>query len=112
MLAEAYARNGNDGQAKATLNTLLAARTRTGATTLTCDNYPSMNGLSALQMVQLQYRIEMWGENGREYYNNKRWGINVDRSGSSVHVQRSYTLDANTMVCDIIEEETQNNPNW
>lgn len=112
MLAEAYAQSGNDGQAKATLNTLLAARTRSGAATLTCDNYPGMSGLSALQMVQLQYRIEMWGENGREFYNNKRWGINVDRSGSAVHVKRDYTLDANTMVCEIIEEELRNNSNW
>ena len=112
MLAEAYAQSGNDSQAKSTLNTLLAARTRKGAQTLTCDNYPAMKGLSALQMVQLQYRIEMWGENGREYYNNKRWGINVSRTGSSVHVARDYTLDASTQVCDIIEEEKQNNPNW
>ena len=113
MLAEAYAQSGNDSQAKATLNTLLAARTRTDAEApLTCDTYPSMKGLTALQMVQLQYRIEMWGENGREYYNNKRWGINVNRSGSAVHIARDYTLDPSTMICEIIEEEKQNNPNW
>lgn len=110
MLAEAYARSNQDAQAKSTLNTLLAARTRSGAATLTCDNYPSMKGLSALQMVQLQYRIEMWGENGREYYNNKRWGINVDRTGSKVHV-KNIQISADEMTCDFIEEEKQNNPN-
>lgn len=112
MKAEAQAQSGSDAAAKTTLNTLLAARTRTGKTALTCDNYPSMAGLTALQMVQLQYRIEMWGENGREYYNNKRWGINVDRTGSNVHLAAGVKINASDMTCDIIEEETQNNSNW
>ncbi|MDR2859124.1 MAG: RagB/SusD family nutrient uptake outer membrane protein [Mediterranea sp.] len=89
MKAEAQAQSGNETAAKATLNTLLAARTKAGTPTLTCDNYPSMNGLSALQMVQLQTRIELWGEGGREFYNNKRWNIPVDRNGSSNHVHVS-----------------------
>src|SRR5690606_12831885 len=49
MKAEAQAQNGDEQGAKTTLNVLLAARTKSGATPLTCDNYPSMAGLSALE---------------------------------------------------------------
>ncbi|MVZ62293.1 RagB/SusD family nutrient uptake outer membrane protein [Sphingobacterium humi] len=89
MKAEAQAQSNDAAGAKATLNILLAARTKAGAPTLTCDNYPSMAGLTPLQMVQLQTRIELWGEGGREYYNNKRWNIPVNRSGSANHVDKS-----------------------
>ena len=44
-----------------------------------------MAGMTALEMVQLQTRIEMWGEHSLEFYNNRRWKVNVDRSGSTVH---------------------------
>ena len=110
MKAEAQAQSGNDAAAKTTLNALLAARTKEGAETLTCDNYPSMAGLSALQMVQLQYRIEMWGENGREYFNNKRWNINVNRSGSTTHVATGMTLNWQDMTIEIPTNEIENNP--
>ena len=99
MKAEAQAQSGAD--CTSTLNTLLNARGTS------CSDY-SETGLS---LVQLQYRIEMWGENGREYYNNRRWGINVDRSGSKVHVASSVKINATDMICNIIEEEVQNNPN-
>ena len=79
MKAEAQARSGQDAAAKTTLNVLLAARTKSGETPLTCDTYPSMAGMTALQMVQLQTRIELWGE-GFEFYNNKRWNIPVNRN--------------------------------
>ena len=110
MKAEAQAQSGKGEDAKATLNKLLAARTRTGATTLTCDNYPSMAGMTALQMVQLQYRIEMWGENGREYFNNKRWNINVDRTGSKTHVATGMKLSWQEMTIDFPTNEKENNP--
>ena len=48
MLAEAYAQSGNDTEAKNTLNKLLAARTKAGAPTMTCDN--TMAGMSTLDM--------------------------------------------------------------
>lgn len=109
MKAEAQAMT-NESAAKATLNTLLAKRTKAGAATLTCDNYPAMAGLSALEMVKLQYRIEMWGENGREYFNNKRWGVNVDRTGSNVHWAKNVTLNSSDMVIKIPVKEIENNP--
>jgi len=107
MKAEAQAQSGQDAAAKTTLNTLLSARSN-GA--LNCDNYPSMSGMSALDMVKLQWRIEMWGENGREYFNNKRWNIDVNRSGSANHWSQ-YSLKWNEMTLQIPLKELETNPN-
>jgi len=112
MLAEAQASSGKDSEAKNTLNELLAARTKDGAATLTCDNYPSMSGMSALDMVKLQWRIEMWGENGDEYSNNKRWGIDVDRTGSAIHWSSGKTYTAEHMTYEIPIQETSTNGHW
>lgn len=111
MLAEAYAQSGQDAKAKEVLNKLLAARTRAGKPTLTCDNYSGMSGMSALQMVQLQTRIEMWCEGGREFYNNKRWNISVNRTGSNNHY-RTGTLSVDEMVLSIPRSETTTNTHW
>ena len=89
MKAEAQAQSGDESGAEATLNILLAARTKSGSPTLTCDNYPAMAGLTALEKVQLQTRIELWGEGGREFYNNKRWNVEVSRASSANHVDKS-----------------------
>jgi len=109
MKAEAQAQSGDGSGAEATLNVLLAARTRTGATPLTCDNYPSMVGMTPIQMVQLQTRIEMWGENGLEFYNNKRWNIPVDRTGSTDHVNLN-SLPVSGMTMQIPQDEMASNP--
>ena len=109
MKAEAQAQSGDSNGAKTTLNVLLKARTRTGANTLTCDNYPAMSGLTAIQMVQLQTRIELWGEGGREFYNNKRWGMSVDRTSSSNHVDKG-TYNVSKMTLQIPENEMLYNP--
>lgn len=112
MLAEAYAQDGKDSEAKAALDKLLAARTKAGKPALTCANYSSMSGMTALQMVQLQTRIELWLEGGREFYNNKRWGIAVDRSSSNNHYWKTYGLTLDKMVLDIPVNETQTNTHW
>lgn len=109
MKAEAQARAGNEPEAKKTLNVLLAARTKAGETPLTVDNYSSMNGMSALQMVQLQTRIELWGENGSEFFNNKRWNILVDRKSSTNHVDKG-TYSVDKMTLKIPEMEMLYNP--
>jgi starch-binding outer membrane protein, SusD/RagB family len=109
MKAEAQAKSGDGSGAENTLNILLAARTRTGATPLTCANYPSMAGMTALQMVELQTRMEMWGERGLEFYNNKRWNIPVDRTGSTDHVNFN-KLPVSGMTIQIPENEMNNNP--
>lgn len=109
MKAEAEAQSGDGNGAEATLNMLLAARTRSGATPLTCATYPSMAGMTPLQMVQLQTRIEMWGEGGLEFYNNKRWNIPVNRTGSTDHVNFN-TLPVSGMTIQIPENEMNNNP--
>ncbi|MGN6490586.1 MAG: RagB/SusD family nutrient uptake outer membrane protein [Agriterribacter sp.] len=109
MKAEAEAQSVSEEAAKTTLDILLAARTRTGSPTLTTDNYPGMAGLSALEMVQLQTRIELWGEGGREFYNNKRWGIDVNRATSANHVTKG-TYEVENMTLQIPENEILYNP--
>ena len=109
MKAEAEAQSGAEPAAKATLNKVLAARTKTGATPLTTETYPSMQGLTTIQMVQLQTRIEMWGEGGREFYNNKRWNIPVDRTSSANHVTKT-TYPVSSMTLQIPEDEILFNP--
>ena len=109
MKAEAQAQAGSSNEAKATLNQLLAARTKSCETPLTCDTYSSMAWLNALHMVQLQTRIELWGEGGREFFNNRRWGIPVDRTSSSNHVDKG-TYPVSKMTLQIPEEEMLYNP--
>ena len=77
LKAEAEARSGNDQAAQQTLYTL--AHARDPQYTLS-----TKTGDELLKEIQLQTRIELWGE-GFEYYNNKRWNIGVDRSGSANH---------------------------
>lgn len=109
MKAEAQAQSGDGTGAEITLNILLAARTRSGDAPLTCSTYPSMAGMTPLQMVQLQTRIEMWGENGLEFYNNKRWNIPVNRTGSTDHINFN-TLPVSGMTLQIPENEMDTNP--
>jgi hypothetical protein len=112
MLAEAQALAGQEDAAKTTLNKLLAARTKEGSPTLTCDNYSSMAGLSVLDMVKLQWRIEMWGENGLEYSNSKRWNVDINRNGSAVHWSSGKIYKVEHMTYEIPIQETSTNPNW
>ena len=112
MKAEIQARTGDEGGAKNTLNTLLNARTKAGATTpLTCGNYQGMSGLSALQMVQLQSRIELWGEGGLEWFNNRRWNIPVNRQGSANHWNPAMQFSVSQMTMSIPMQEINTNPN-
>ena len=104
MKAEAQAQSGQ-GDPKATLNILISARTN-GA--LDCDSYPSMSGMSALDMVKLQTRIEMWGEHSLEFYNNRRWKVNVDRSGSTVH-HTAGQIPSAQLVLQIPQQEINTN---
>ena len=109
MLAEALGQSNNANEAKNVLNELLAARAKDGET-LTVDDYTAAEGSSMLDAVKLQWRIEMWGEGGREYYNNKRWGVDVNRTGSTVH-PKIVTYPANKMTLAMPERELQDNPN-
>ena len=109
MKAEALAQQGKETETKDVINILLAARTKEGSPTLTCDNYPAMQGLSALQMVQLQSRIELWGEGGHEFFNNKRWNISVDRNGSSNHINQGQ-YNVKDMTLQIPDDEMFYNP--
>ncbi len=109
MKAEAENASSNANAAKSTMNTLLAARTKSGSA-LTCDNYGGPSDLT--EFIRLQWRIEMWGENGMEFYNNKRWGVDVNRTGSTVHpyVGSGVLLSGSKMTFEIPEREQQDNP--
>ena len=112
LKAEAQARGGDKSGARSTLNTLLAARTAAGKTPLTCDNYESMKGMDELQMVQFQSRIELWGEGGLEWFNNRRWNIPVNRQGSTVHWNSAMTYPVSQMTMKVPSEEISSNPNF
>ncbi len=108
MLAEAQYQAGKEGDAKATLNKLLAARTKAGAPALTCDNYKGK--LSTWDQIKLQWRIEMWGENGLNYYCHKRWNEPSTRTGSNHWNESSWSVDE--MEWKIPLKELQTNSYW
>ena len=107
MKAEAEAQSGGDW--KTTLNKLLAARTKSGKTVMTCDDYAGSLGKSPLEQVQLQWRIEMWGEVGIEWYNNRRWNLPVNRQGSTIHHNPAMTYSVASMTLQIPEQEINTN---
>lgn len=105
MLAEAYAQSGQDAMAKQTLNKLLEARTIEGRPTMTCDN--TMAGMSTMDMVKLQWRIEMWGEGDWAFYNQKRWGTQHKRGANNwSNTQISH------FTWEIPQKERIGNPYW
>lgn len=54
----------------------------------------------------------MWLEKGIEFNNNKRWGVAVDRSGSSIHYSTGKTLSVDDMTIHAPADEQRGNPNW
>ena len=108
MLAEAQYQAGKEGDAKTTLNKLLAARTKAGATPLSCSNYKG--NLSTWDLIMLQWRIEMWGENGLNYYCHKRWNTPSTRTGSNHWNDTSWSVDQ--MEWQIPLKELQTNSFW
>lgn len=105
MLAEAYAQSGQDAMAKQTLNKLLEARTIEGRPTMTCDN--TMAGMSTMDMVKLQWRIEMWGEGDWAFYNQKRWGTQHKRGAN--HWSKT---QISHFTWEIPQKERIGNPYW
>lgn len=105
MLAEAYAQSGQEAKAKETLNQLLKARTIEGRPTMTCDN--TMAGMSVMDMVKLQWRIEMWGEGDWAFYNQKRWGVQNRRGANHWS-----TTEIPTFTWEIPQKERIGNPYW
>lgn len=108
MLAEAQYLNNDETGAKNTLNKLLAARTKSGAAPLTCDNYKG--SLNTWELIKLQWQIEMWGENGLDYYCHKRWNTDAVRSGSNHWKQ--YTWKVEDMEWQIPLKELSTNSYW
>lgn len=107
MQAEAEARSGSS-DAAGTLNKLLAARTIEGCKAVTSKDFSD----DILEAIKLNWRIEMWGECGREYFNNKRWGVNIDRTSSGIHWAKGLATKWEDMTLAIPKDETQFNPNY
>ena len=111
MKAEAENSSNSTSDATNTINALLKARTKAGKTALTFANYGA--GTDLTKFIQLQWRIEMWGEGGREYFNNKRWGVDVDRAGSTVHTALTTVAGATypytKMTLKITQREIEDN---
>ncbi|WEK38009.1 MAG: RagB/SusD family nutrient uptake outer membrane protein [Candidatus Pseudobacter hemicellulosilyticus] len=76
--AEAEARGGLDGDAQNTLYILAHERDPNYVRSIS-------TGDALLAEIRLQRRIELWGESGFEFFDNKRWNIGVDRRGSANH---------------------------
>jgi len=83
--AEAEARSGDDAAARNTLFQLVSKRNP-------AYQLSTKSGDDLLTEIQLQRRIELWGEGGFEFYDNKRWNIAVDRTTSANHLYKSVKL--------------------
>ena len=76
VAAEALYRAGNPAEAKTMLETVMATRVEG----YTCEK----TGEALLQEIELQKRIEMWGE-GRRLLDMKRRGEDLDRTKAVNH---------------------------
>jgi hypothetical protein len=79
--AEAEARAGQHGDAQTTLYQLAKERDPSYVKS-------ASTGDALLKEIQLQRRIELWGEAGFEFFDNKRWNIGVNRAGSANHTNQ------------------------
>lgn len=102
--AEAEARSGNDAAAQNTLYQLVSKRDPEYVKS-------TQTGDALFQEIRLHRRIELWGEAGHEFYDNKRWHIGVDRTGSPNHIEK-VQLEAGKFTLQIpLETEINYNPN-
>jgi len=83
--AEAEARSGNDAAAQQTLFELVSKRDPAYVKSI-------QTGDALFEEIQLHRRIELWGEGGFEFYDNKRWNLPVDRNGSPNHPYKDVVL--------------------
>ncbi|TKC57199.1 RagB/SusD family nutrient uptake outer membrane protein [Pedobacter hiemivivus] len=83
--AEAQARGNKDGDAQTTLFNLVSKRDPSYVKS-------AKTGAGLLDEIKLQRRIELWGEGGMEFYDNKRWNVGVDRTSSANHQFKNVVL--------------------
>ncbi len=79
--AEALVRANKDAEAQTALFQLVSKRD---------PNYvkSTKTGTALFDEIKLQRRIELWGEGGHEFFDNKRWNIAVDRTSSINHSEK------------------------
>ena len=114
MKAEAELALSGASAAKTALAGLIDART---SSALTVDTYMTALGMTDVkQFIKFNWDVEMWGENGAEYFVNKRMKVNIDRSGSAVHADaKGVNGDWNKwqdMTLAFPENEVLYNPNY
>lgn len=83
--AEAEVRSGDDAAAQNTLYKLVSQRDPAYVKS-------TKTGDQLLSEIQLHRRIELWGEGGFEFYDNKRWNLPVDRENSPNHLYKEVKL--------------------
>ncbi|WP_149524458.1 RagB/SusD family nutrient uptake outer membrane protein [Sphingobacterium hotanense] len=79
--AEALARANKNAEAQDALFQLVSKRDA-------AYQKSSKTGDALLTEIQLQRRIELWGEGAHEFLDNKRWHIGVDRTTSANHSEK------------------------
>lgn len=102
--AEAKAKSGQDGPARARLKEMLAIRMDD------VSYLDALSGTALLDEIYLQTRIELWGE-GKSYLAMKRNKATITRGSNHLSNKgKSYAYDANELTFPIPEEEVLNNP--
>ena len=102
ILAEAYANDNKDTEAKHILADLLSERN----TDITYID--GLSGTTLKDEIYLQWRIEMWGE-GKSYLAMKRNKATITRVGHT-QVNGSFSYDDDRLTFMIPQNEIQNNP--
>jgi hypothetical protein len=102
--AEAEARSGKDADAQNTLYQLVSQRDPSYIKS-------TKAGDDLFKEIQLHRRIELWGEAGHEFYDNKRWHIGVDRTSSDTHQYKVQLAAGNFTLQIPLETEINYNPN-
>ncbi|PID88065.1 MAG: RagB/SusD family nutrient uptake outer membrane protein [Bacteroidia bacterium] len=104
--AEAQARQGKEGEAKASLLELVSQRDTDGA-----NRINPLSGNALLDEIYFQWRIEMWGE-GKSLWAMKRFKKTNKRGSSSFrYAGEEFAYDDPRLVFDIPEVERNSNPN-
>jgi starch-binding outer membrane protein, SusD/RagB family len=108
--AEANARLGKAGDAKAALKTIMSKRIQP-ATYASYETYlDGLSGPALLNEIILQTRIELWGE-GKAYLAVKRNKLTVTRGSNHLYSPgQSFPYDDDGLTLEIPQAEVLNNP--
>ncbi|WP_178985771.1 RagB/SusD family nutrient uptake outer membrane protein [Winogradskyella helgolandensis] len=107
LSAEAAAKTGDEGAAKATMIELLSSRLGSSEAS---SYMSSLSGTALQDAIYLQTRIELWGE-GKVYFALKRNQKPVNRGTNHVfRAGESFIANSDEMSFEIPQNEIDNNP--